>query len=71
MFSVSYMIFWFCLGSSSAPAMAAPEPAGPRQVRVLLLRHGQGEHNVANDDEIPDAVLTADGELQASSWASP
>ncbi|CAD7953854.1 unnamed protein product [Amoebophrya sp. A120] len=38
-------------------------------VRIFLLRHGQGEHNVAGNDYIPDAILTRTGEEQASSWA--
>lgn len=38
-------------------------------VRILLMRHGQGFHNKTHED-IPDALLTPDGELQASSWAS-
>ena len=35
--------------------------------RIFLLRHGQGEHNATGRD-IRDALLTKQGEEQASSW---
>ncbi|CUA76536.1 hypothetical protein RSOLAG22IIIB_12351 [Rhizoctonia solani] len=37
--------------------------------RVYLLRHGQAEHNVAEDYSIPDAVLTPAGRQQCIDFA--
>eukprot|EP00439_Symbiodinium_sp_Y106_P029910 s1025_g3.t1 len=40
----------------------------PSQVRrVFLLRHGEAEHNVS-DEDVPDAPLTARGRGQANAW---
>ncbi|CAE7149725.1 unnamed protein product [Rhizoctonia solani] len=37
--------------------------------RVYLLRHGQAEHNVADDFSIHDAVLTPEGRQQCTDFA--
>ncbi|CAE7203908.1 unnamed protein product [Symbiodinium natans] len=42
--------------------------AQPSQARhVFLLRHGEAEHNVS-DEDVPDAPLTAQGRGQANAW---
>lgn len=58
--------------NSAREARAAPLINGghtkpkPKR-RVLFLRHGEGQHNL-RDEEVPDAMLTAYGRTQAESW---
>ena len=51
--------------AARAPATAALPASGPS--RVLLLRHGQSEANATGRD-VPDALLTDLGRMQASAW---
>eukprot|EP00928_Gymnodinium_smaydae_P062514 TRINITY_DN46362_c0_g1_i1.p1 TRINITY_DN46362_c0_g1~~TRINITY_DN46362_c0_g1_i1.p1 ORF type:complete len:238 (+),score=42.99 TRINITY_DN46362_c0_g1_i1:128-841(+) len=52
-------------GAVTAPLGTAAGDGPPR--RILLLRHGQGVHNLTGED-VRDAPLTEAGREQASSW---
>ena len=46
---------------------ALPRPPSTQRQRIILVRHGQGEHNVADHYwKTPDPKLTKRGEAQAS-----
>lgn len=42
----------------------------PHEKRIFLLRHGQGEHNVGQNWDLPDPPLTVLGCEQANWWAA-
>jgi len=67
----------FDFSKTPAPLKASPtiteeEVQDPRKkLRVVFLRHGEGEHNVSHNFKILDPELTAIGKFQAAGWSKP